>query len=144
MSRILPVTILLSFLFAASTVSAQPACDTEALCKTCVSGLPDGYNFLKNYKVDGLAGQKTKVEYSYVFTKGTSYVVNLCTPGSTPDGMVVTYFDASRKELGSSKVAGQFLRELRFECGATGIYYIQYTFEGSKSFCGGSAIGFKR
>lgn len=139
----LPVFIIL-FCLTVFNSNGQTACDTESLCSTCVSGLPEGYNFLKNYKVDGQAGQKTKVEYSYVFTKGTSYVVNLCTPGTVPDGLVVTYFDASRKQLGSSKVGGNLLRELRFECGATGIYYIQYTFEGSKAFCGGSALGYKR
>lgn len=144
MLKNLPVIILPVFVLLAFVSRGQTACDTESLCSTCVSSLPDGYNFLKSYKVDGQGGQKAKIEYSYVFTKGTSYVVNLCTPGASPEGLVVTYFDAARKQLGTSKVGTNLLRELRFECGATGIYYIQYTFEGSKSFCGGSALGFKR
>jgi hypothetical protein len=106
--------------------------------------LASGFNFLKSYKVDGEGGSKDKVEYSYVFTKGTQYMINLCANGANTDGIVVTLFDSGRNKVASSKINGQFISAIAYPCNATGIYYIQYTFDGSAGKCGGSALGFKR
>ena len=119
-------------------------CDSENLSNACIPKLANGFNFLKSYKIDGADGAKEKIEYSYVFTKGTQYMINLCAPGTSPDGLVVSLFDASRNKVATSKVNGEFISAIAYPCNATGIYYIQYTFDGSASKCGGSALGFKR
>jgi hypothetical protein len=128
--------------FTVSPLSGQ--CDSENLSNTCIPKLADGFNFLKSYKVDGKGGAKDKVEYSYVFTKGTQYMINLCAPGKDADGIVVSLFDSNRNKVASSKFNNQFLTAIAYPCNATGIYYIQYTFDGSAAKCGGSALGFKR
>ncbi len=128
--------------FTVSPLSGQ--CDSENLSNTCIPKLADGFNFLKSYKVDGEGGAKEKVEYSYVFTKGTQYMINLCAPGKDADGIVVSLFDSNRNKVASSKFNNQFLTAIAYPCNATGIYYIQYTFDGSTAKCGGSALGFKR
>lgn len=117
-------------------------CDSESLASACIPKLANGFNFLKSYKVDGIA--KDKVEYSYVFTKGTQYLINLCANGTTTDGIVVSIYDKERNRVATSKVNGQFISAIAYPCNATGIYYIQYTFDDPSSHCGGSALGFKR
>ena len=134
--------ILSVFMLGASDVAGQ--CNAENLSSQCIPKLAGGFNFLKSYKVDGAGGAKDKVEYSYVFTKGTQYMINICATGTATDGIVVSLFDSGRNKVASSKFNGQFLGAIAYPCNATGIYYIQYTFDGSTAKCGGSALGFKR
>ena len=119
-------------------------CNSDNLSNACIPKLSGGFNFLKSYKIDGENGGKDKVEYSYVFTKGTQYMINICAEGQATDGIVVTLFDSGRNKVATSKINGQFISAIAYPCNATGIYYIQYTFDGSASHCGGSALGFKR
>jgi hypothetical protein len=117
-------------------------CNSEGLANECIPKLSEGFNFLKSYKVDGAS--KDKVEYSYVFTKGTQYMINVCSGGTAPDGIVVSILDKDRNKVASSKINGQFVSAIAYPCNATGIYYIQYTFDDPSGRCGGSALGFKR
>jgi hypothetical protein len=141
MKKLLFFTLFV-FILSASAATAQ--CNSENLSNDCIPKLVSGFNFLKSYKIDGAGGSKDKVEYSYVFTKGTQYMINICAPTQPTDGIVVTLFDSQRNKVATSKMNGQFISALAFPCNATGIYYIQYTFDGSASYCGGSALGFKR
>jgi hypothetical protein len=119
-------------------------CNADNFTTACIPKLATGFNFLKSYKIDGEGGAKEKVEYSYVFTKGTQYMINVCATGTATDGIVVSLFDSNRNKVASSKLNGQFLSAIAYPCNATGIYYIQYTFDGAGGKCGGSALGFKR
>lgn len=130
------------FLLNANPASGQ--CNSENLSNDCIPKLASGFNFLKSYKIDGAGGAKDKVEYSYVFTKGTQYMINICAPTPPTDGIVVTLFDSQRNKVATSKINGQFIAAIAFPCNATGIYYIQYTFDQPTTYCGGSALGFKR
>ena len=117
-------------------------CNAEAFSNQCIPKLATGFNFLKSYKVE--KGAKDVVEYSYVFTKGTQYMINICATGQATDGIVVSLFDSNRNKVATSKVNGQFISAIAYPCNTTGIYYIQYSFDGSTTNCGGSALGFKR
>ena len=142
MKKTILLTLFVSVL-GASTTELIGQCNPDNFANACIPKLASGFNFLKSYKVDGEGG-KEKVEYSYVFTKGTQYMINLCANGATTDGIVVTIFDSGRNKVASSKINGQFISAIAYPCNATGIYYIQYTFDGSTGKCGGSALGFKR
>ena len=142
MKKAILLTLFVSVL-GASTTKLIGQCNPDNFANACIPKLASGFNFLKSYKVDGEGG-KEKVEYSYVFTKGTQYMINLCANGATTDGIVVTIFDSGRNKVASSKINGQFISAIAYPCNATGIYYIQYTFDGSTGKCGGSALGFKR
>lgn len=136
---------LLVFVFSLSILSALDViaqCNAESFSTQCIPKLAAGFNFLKSYKIE--KGGKEFVEYSYVFTKGTQYMINICAGGQNTDGIVVSLFDSNRNKVASSKVNGQFISAIAYPCNTTGIYYIQYTFDGSTSYCGGSALGFKR
>jgi hypothetical protein len=135
--------VLISVLFAFDT--PQPSeCDPESHANNCIPKLATGFNFLKAYKVDGVSGAKEKVEYSYVFTTGTQYMINLCSGNTAPDGIVVSLYDGQRNKIATNKIEDQIVSAINFSCRSTGIYYIQYTFDGSSTRCGGSALGFKR
>jgi hypothetical protein len=137
--------ITLSLLImSAGSIDLNGQCNPDNFANACIPKLASGFNFLKSYMVDGKGGSKEKVEYSYVFTKGTQYMINLCANGAATDGLVVTLFDSGRNKVASSKINGQFISAIAYPCNATGIYYIQYTFDGSAAKCGGSALGFKR
>jgi hypothetical protein len=137
---VLSIAVLMTL----GTTNLIGQCDAENFSNACIPKLATGFNFLKSYKIDGEGGAKDKVEYSYVFTKGTQYMINLCAAGSATDGIVVSLFDSNRNKVASSKFNGQFLNAIAYPCNATGIYYIQYTFDGAGAKCGGSALGFKR
>ena len=74
---------LVFFVFSIFLLSASEGigqCNSENLSNACIPKLAGGFNFLKSYKVDGAGGSKDKVEYSYVFTKGTQCMINICAP----------------------------------------------------------------
>jgi hypothetical protein len=141
--RLFRFAIVLGLALAVTGVT-RAQCDPDQHTNACIPKLSTGFNFLKSYKIDGEGGGKEKVEYSYVFTKGTQYMINLCSGGEVPDGIVINLFDAQRNKVASSKINGQFIAAINYPCNTTGIYYIQYTFDTSTQYCGGSALGFKR
>jgi len=131
-------------LFSSAASVALGQCDAANIASRCAPGPESGYTLIKSFEVDGKGGSKTKIEYSYVFTKGTKYLVNVCGELDAPDGVVVTLYDKYRNKVASNLYDGQVLKAISYPCSATGIYYISYTFEESKEYCGGSTIGFKR
>ncbi len=143
MKKIILALLLIAMVGLGSTSNLIGQCNSDNFSNACIPKLAGGFNFLKSYKIDGDGG-KEKVEYSYVFTKGTQYMINICSDGQATDGIVVSLFDSGRNKVATSKINGQFIAAIAYPCNATGIYYIQYTFDGSAAKCGGSALGFKR
>jgi hypothetical protein len=112
--------VLSIFLLSASEAIGQ--CNAENLSNQCIPKLATGFNFLKSYKIDGAGGSKAKVEYSYVFTKGTQYMINICAPSQPTDGIIVSLYDSNRNKVASSKINGQYIAAIAYPCNATGIY----------------------
>ena len=123
---------------------ANAQCAADAQADACISKLQDGFTFLKTFKVDGQGGAKSKVEYSYVFSKDTQYFLNVCSEGTGTDGIVVTMYDSKRQMVSTNFNNGKFYPGMVYPCNATGIYYITFTFQDSQNYCGGSVLGFKR
>lgn len=119
-------------------------CEPETHCQSCIKQIEDGFTYLKSYKIDGEGGAKGKVEYSYVFTKGAQYFLNICSEAAQADGIVLTIYDSTRKMVGTNYLNGKFFPIVKYPCNATGIYYITFTFENPTAYCGGSVLGFKR
>ena len=126
-----------------ATPDAKAQCNSAEIIDLCVPNLPNTFMFLKSYEVNGKGGQLEKVEYSYPFAKGTDYMINLC-PQVEGDGLVVTLYDYNRNQIATNVVGDQIANAIVFSCKTTGIYYITYTFDKSKSACGGSVIGLKK
>lgn len=138
------VFLSFSLILGAFYQQAMAQCNADELSNTCIPKLAaTGFNFLKTYKING-GRDLTKVEYSYVFTKGTQYMVNICDQNSKSNTIMITIYDAQRNKVATNKIKGDLLSAIAYPCNATGIYYMQYTFEGSSSRCGGSVLGFKK
>src|SRR3954468_22315178 len=120
---IVSAAFILVAAFLSSVANAQ--CDAEGFSNACIPKLAAGFNFLKSYKIDSDGGAKDKVEFSYVFTKGTQYMINLCGGSTSTDGLVVSLYDSKRNKVATSKVNGEFISAIAYPCNATGIYYIQ-------------------
>ena len=139
--KILGISIIV-VAFSTSLTYAQ--CSADAQANACISTLQEGFTFLKTFKVDGQGGAKSKVEYSYVFSKNTQYFLNICNEGEGTDGIVVTMYDSKRQIISTNFTNGKFYPGLIYPCNATGIYNITYTFQQSQNNCGGSVLGFQR
>ncbi len=136
--------IFLSFFLTILSLESNAQCNSEQFANACVPKLAEnGFNFLKTYKING-EKDLTKVEYSYVFTKGTQYMVAIADQSQGDNAIMVTIYDSERRKVASNKVKGNLLSGMIYPCNATGIYYLQYTFEGPSERCGGSALGFKK
>lgn len=136
-------TLLLSILvLALFTGNAAAQCNNEEFVNASVAALAPGYSLLKSYKINGEKDLE-KVEFSYVLTKGTEYLLNLKDKNAAP-ATVVTLYDSKRNKIACNKISGTIAPAIAFSCGATGIYYITYTFEPSSERCAGSTLGFKR
>jgi len=136
------ITLVLILLNLGTTVLAQ--CDFQIQSQNCISKIKDGFIYVKSFNVNGQKGSKQKIEYSYVMTKDTQYYLNICTSEEDTDGIIITIYDSNRNPVSTNHAENKFFPALIFQCGATGIYYITYTFKNSKNFCGGSTLAFKK
>jgi len=132
------IALLITFV----TTGAMAQCNNDDLVNASVSGLTPGYSLLKSYKISGEKDLE-KVEFSYVLTKGTQYMLNL-KDNSIATTTVVTLYDSKRNKIASNKLQNNIAGAIAFSCGATGIYYMTYTFESASDRCAGSTLGFKR
>jgi hypothetical protein len=87
-----------------------------------------------------------KVEYSYVFSKGSTYMIIACDQQKEGERMIVNLYDRNHKLIVSSynKKTKTFYPDIIYPCSATGVYYMEVTFEGSKGGCGVTILGFKK
>lgn len=100
--------------------------------------------FIKSFRIDGKEGSRKKVEYTCVFSKGTSYQIQITSADGNASGIVGTLYDPERKKLASNYFDGKFFAGLRYECKSTGIYYLSFTFLDTETYCGAAVMGFKR
>ncbi len=141
--------ILAFFLyFTPSSVSEMPvdvnSCDAKPYKDKCVKNLPFSYTFLKSYSIDGKNGSKKSVEYSYIFSKNTNYLVMLANSNAQTKGLKVTLYDSNRRELATSYQNGKYYPAMGYTCRATGIYFLRFTFENTNDYCAGAVLAFKR
>ena len=135
------------FLFVLLTISsvASSQCIPENFCNECIGKLIKAkFNYLKSFKINGEDGSLKKIEYSYVLTKGSKYLVNICASGTHPEKIGFTLLNYQRVKMGTNSVKGTHVSDFVFECNTTGIYYLQYSFEEASINCAGSALGFTR
>ncbi len=127
-----------------TSCSVLGQCNADNLSSDCTLKLSDGFNFLKSYHLDSKADERDTIEFSYVLTKGSQYMINVCAQEERGNKIIMTLLDGARNRLATSKVNGQIVSVISYPCNATGIYYIQYSFDGRGKQCGVSALGFKR
>jgi hypothetical protein len=118
-------------------------CVPQKFCDDCIGKISTAkYNYLKSFKIEEKDKGKQKVEYSYVLTKGTKYMVNICMP-ENQSKMKVSIYDSKRNLIVTNEAKQKYKPSVKFNCSATGIYYFQYAQEMDAS-CAGSALGFAK
>ena len=118
--------------------SAYSQCNSDE----CIGKINSGYTFLKSYKVEKVGDQ---LEYSYVFSKETNYMLVMCNGGGSGQNIIVTMFDSNRKEIATNhdKKNNKIYSALAYQCKATGIYYLRFSFV-DKPECLVSVLAFKK
>lgn len=130
------ILLFIAFLFC--SVFSRAQCKTDE----CVSKITEGYTFLKSYQMEKIGDQ---MEYSYVFSKETNYMLILCNKEGAANNIVVTLFDNNRKEIASNydKKNEKYYPAIAYNCKATGIYYLRFSFN-NKPECCVSVLAFKK
>ena len=106
---------------------------------------------MKAYKVSKAdlkerAGKQV-AEFSYVFSKSTTYKLTVCNGKEDPNTMlVVKLYDRNRKLVATNydRRTKKNYPSIGYECKATGVYYLSYSLEGSDGGCGVSILGFNK
>ncbi len=147
MKKIFIATLFVSLLFAAkSSVYAQSQCEAEKYTEKIISHLPDGTTFLKSYKIDGEGGTKPKIEYPYIFRQNSTYMISIANKDPELKGVKLELYDSNRNLIGTSYDASgkKFRPGLGYTCSATGVYYLTFSFEGSKDYCAAAVLLLKK
>lgn len=118
-------------------------CDSEEFLDNCASKLGT-FTFIKSFDTQM---KKTKpVEYSYIFSKGSTYKIVVCDQDIPDEKMIVNLYDRNKNLIVSSysSKTKKHYPDLEYPCSATGVYYIEVTFESPKGGCGLTLLGFKK
>lgn len=131
---------LTCFIITGFIVSSE--CNLEQFSQTAAGKL-SGYTYLKTYKLD--ASKESEIEYSYVFSTNTQYVLTLAHELETTD-ILISIYDNNRKEICNNfdKKNKKYFQGIGYSCSATGIYYVMFSFKNAKNKCGASVLGFKK
>ena len=129
----------------ATSFLASGQCESDEFLDACASSL-DSHTFIKAFNVKVKPKKADKVEYSYVFSKGSSYMIILCDQNKKGNRMIVKLYDRGHRLIASSydKRTKKHYPDLVYPCSATGVYYIEATMEGSSAQCGVIILGFNK
>lgn len=139
--KMLKIILLLTVIM--SSASSFGQCDSDEFLDNCAANL-ETYTFIKAFNVS--MKKSDKVEYSYVFSKGSSYMIIVCDQNVPGKKMIVNLYDRNHKLIVSSynRKTKSYYPSLVYPCSATGVYYMEATFEDSKGGCGVCILGFKK
>lgn len=123
-------------------------CNLKQFRDKCVTTLhrQRGYTFLKSYPLDGQGGVKKKIKYSYILSRGTTYLLTMANRRADSKGISVTISTKSGKTLLSSydENKKKFHSMVGFKPKVTGVYYFTFEFQHTRNYCAASVLGFKR
>lgn len=139
-------TLFILVLFLAC-IKAGAQCDDEKFLDNCAA-LLDKFVFVKAFNIDQGKSTKTggEIEYSYVLSKGTSYLITICDQAENGNRLILELYDRNKKLIVSSynKKDKKYYPKIAYPCAATGVYYLKYRFEGNNENCGVSILGFDK
>jgi hypothetical protein len=135
---------LLAFLTFVPQLAAFAQCDAEVHTAKSVKELEQGFIFMKSYRIDGKEGQRKQVEYTCVLNKDTSYMLRVVSKDGKTNGIIATLYDAQRVEVATNHLNNKMFEGWTYKSGATGVYFLIFTFKDSQTYCGGASMGFKK
>lgn len=140
--RIMLIMIMSALLFP-SISSGQ--CETNDFLDKCASGLGT-YNYIKSFTLNVKQRKNSNTEYSYVFSKGSTYMLIVCNDNVVGGNMAMNLYDRNHKLIASTydEKNNKYYSNLVYPCSATGVYYFKATFQDAKKGCGVFIIGFSK
>jgi len=144
MKQISVLNFIFFILFIVLSIKTSAQCSPESYSMNCIEKLDERYIYLKSYIIDGLNGAKNSVEYSVVLSRNTNYLLNICTASNDADGIILSIYDSKRKLITSNLLNSILDPIVEFNCELTGIYYLTFTFQNSKKYCGGCILAFRK
>jgi hypothetical protein len=120
-------------------------CESDAFLDKCASNLGT-YNYIKSFVASANPRKKASSEFTYVFSKGSTYMMIACTENSGNGKMVISLYDRDHNLIASTydEKTKKYYPDLQYPCSATGVYYIKATIEGTKNGCGLCILGFSK
>jgi hypothetical protein len=120
-------------------------CDTDAFLDPCASNLGT-YNYIKSFTIIASPRKRANPEYSYVLSKGSTYMLIVCNQNAPGGKMIISLYDRNHNFIGSTydEDTKKNYTDLIFPCSATGVYYIRASYEGVKGGCGLCILGFTK
>lgn len=79
-----------------------------------------GFNLLKNYHF--VTGDREYQEFSYVFTTGTNYQIQIC----CDENLRLEIFDKDRRKVATNELQSKLMHTIQYKVQATGIYYMRF------------------
>lgn len=133
------ITLLTLQIFSVPTFGQ---CDTDGFMDVCASNLGT-YNYIKAFKANASNRRKSGKEFTYVFSKGSDYLLVSCGENLAGGRMIISLFDRNHEQIASTRNETQTkdYTEMKYECNTTGVYYIKISFEGSGKGCGMCILG---
>lgn len=130
------------FIFSASG-SAQ--CNSDAFLDKCAQSLGT-YNYIKSFVATAGSRKKDAPEYTYVFSRGSKYIMIACPEKENESRMVISLYDRNHTLIACNydESADKYYTELQYPCSATGVYYVKAKMEGAKKACGLCILGFTK
>lgn len=101
MKLIKQTQILLILAAVLSPFSASGQCETDIFLDQCASCLGT-YNYIRSFNVDASARKKATPEYTYVFSKGSKYMLVVCDQSAAQGKMVVSLYDRDHNLIAST------------------------------------------
>ncbi len=127
-----------------SMLSINAQCDVKSLKSKCTEQLAPGFTYIKSYPLETKKiNAKGEIEYSFVFSKGTIYMLTFSNSKGEAADIEITLFDPNHKKIASNMISGKYI-PLGYKCMSTGVHYITFKFQNQTDNCGLSILGFKR
>ena len=124
--------------------SAKSQCENDETLQACV-GLINNYKYVKTLNIEPDLFKKgvNEIEFSYVFNKGTTYIITVCDKNATGNKLIVDVFNNLGKKVLSSynNESKKYYLKIIFPCASTAVYRLKYSFSQGNSACGVSIIG---
>lgn len=124
--------------------SSFAQCDDDIQTAKSVKELESGFIFMKSYRVNGKDGQRKQVEYTCVLNKDTNYMLRVVGKDGKSIGIIATLYDSQRNEVATNHLNNKIFDGWTYKSGATGVYFLTFTFKDTQSYCGGASMGFKK
>src|ERR1039458_616769 len=112
--------LIFTFHFSLFT-SAFAQCTSDAFLDKCASSLGE-FTFIKSFNITiDKKSSDSKYEYSYVFSKGSTYKIIICDENINGNKMIVTLFDRNHKLIATNfnKASKKVYPLFSYPCSAT-------------------------